>query len=999
MAQDISKYNKKDDTTEIIIGLLNVPEDPAVKTAEYREIKKLYKAFGQDTSRETWNDFQKMRSKLAKKKMKFGFEFDGQLVAFLKVKETKPGLKIVEGGMLLVGDTKASVSTPLIPPTLFLKFEIEGSTETGLSFQLTDMGEITPKGVIKFSLTPKLGVELNIAANAYGGFSGKLDCSAKIPAATPVECFEAYLNGSLFLEVDLLLWEGAWSLSFCDMKLYPEENQPKILSLSSDDLDFIQPVKKEPTPYSINAAGIFSANMPIYCAPKIISLGNGKMLMTYIDDSQTRSAENRNILMYSVSDGTTWSSPTAVLDDGTGDFTPEVYPDGIGGAHIIWQNAKHVFPEGSSMNDVATNMELYYTHWDGTDFIDTVALTNNSEYEYGHHITANKDSISVVWQQNSENDPMSEKGTNNIYRKQFSNATWGDVETIASNLAFINSIDTAYSGSQNVIAYIAKTTRDMTTTHDLEVFYYDDSTKQLTSNNGPEYCVTLIGNRAYWLSGDTVWSATGGDATSLLPQLTGISTNVSDMKVIENNGEQPALIWHEEDNGSERFYCSLYNNMAESFGEKTPISEGDDFIRGWDACILLDNQIELSYCKANKAENTQGNKPYGQIDLVEKPASQFYDITVGSIVPLTDAIVPGSEITLTADVYNSGSKPVEQFDVTLSDVNGNLIHSAVVDQELAVGQECVLNFPYTLPSTIVKMDYTAKITPHSEKDVRPSDNCAIFTIGYPDVAIKEIRDINTDATRRVEITIGNQGYDTIDSAVLKISEREINGKILFSNQITQLAPGEEVNIAYNIPPDILNPLGSFEPTVLQCSIESVSKESDYGNNNKDFYLYSDCTITLTNSTGGTIIGTGNYAYGSLATVTATPDPNYIFGGWYENGKLLDAVNEEYAFVALRNRSLEARFIPNNLAITDIDVFGSLQTGQTLTFTPMADGGVHPYNWEFSIYNDKILCYHRDEGAINFFEWTPIDPGTYSVVANVTDTSGFKKSYTKTFIIS
>ena len=79
----------------------------------------------------------------------------------------------------------------------------------------------------------------------------------------------------------------------------------------------------------------------------------------------------------------------------------------------------------------------------------------------------------------------------------------------------------------------------------------------------------------------------------------------------------------------------------------------------------------------------------------------------------------------------------------------------------------------------------------------------------------------------------------------------------------------------------------------------------------------------------------------------------IFAGWYENDKLLDGLSEEYSFTVFSNRTLEARFIPNNLSITNIEVFGDTKSESTLTFTATSEGGNQPYQWEFYIY--KGVC--------------------------------------------
>ena len=85
--------------------------------------------------------------------------------------------------------------------------------------------------------------------------------------------------------------------------------------------------------------------------------------MTYIDDVSSRSDENRTVLMYSIYDGESWSAAQPIFDDGTMDYAPIICADGNGGAHIVWQNAKTAFGTDVTLDEMSTNMELYYTHY------------------------------------------------------------------------------------------------------------------------------------------------------------------------------------------------------------------------------------------------------------------------------------------------------------------------------------------------------------------------------------------------------------------------------------------------------------------------------------------------------------------------------------------------------------------------------------------------------------------------------------------------------------
>ena len=83
------------------------------------------------------------------------------------------------------------------------------------------------------------------------------------------------------------------------------------------------------------------------------------------------------MLMYRIYDGTSWSNAQPVLDDGTADFEPAICPDGNGGAHIIWQNCNNILESNVTLETMSTQMDIYYTHWNGSSFDNTTSITNS----------------------------------------------------------------------------------------------------------------------------------------------------------------------------------------------------------------------------------------------------------------------------------------------------------------------------------------------------------------------------------------------------------------------------------------------------------------------------------------------------------------------------------------------------------------------------------------------------------------------------------------------
>ena len=991
------EYDVKEGTYKVTIGLKESERDPSLKTSNYAELKEMIQFFGGHTTTATWNKYQKLRSKLKKTKLDFGFEFDGSLSGYAEI-DAQTGV-VREGGLILVAETATSASAPMpLYPCTYFRFEINGSMEQKFFVELKEIGLYGLEGAGNYSVELKAGIAAGIEKimMAYAGGSGTLNFEYK-SLSNLSESTKISINLALFLEIETLLWGGTFDWEFKELQLYPkiETAEDALMTVSRDDLRFIAPLQG-PVTYSTNPA-VYKANVQKYCLPKIVELNSGKMLMVYIDDISSRSDENRTVLMYSIYDGTSWSAAQPIFDDGTMDYAPIMCADGNGGAHIVWQNAKKEFGTDVTLDEMSTTMELYYTHWDGEAFSGTVALTNNLDYETNCSLTSNGDNVTVVWQQNSENDPFSVEGTNSIHRKQLVGGKWQSEETIASNLPIVNSIACAYIGNNSVVAYSAKTNTDMSSIDDMEVYYYDDGElSRVTENSTSDTSVYFMDDKLYWMGDHAIMCMTGGSAATVASVVDNLPESVSTFKVLKSANGQKAIVW-EDVNEKAQFYGTYYNEALDKFGNILPLTTGNDVIRGWDACMMSTGKIQLTYCAADALSEPENGKAYGQLDLVQKEAEAFCDVAVNPIVTYSGEVTGGETIVLSADVYNNGSVDVSAFDIEVIDPQGNVVDSRTLNETLDIGGSANWEIPFTLPQTISRTNYALRITPHGDTDVRPTDNETSFEIGLADIAIENVKESITDTGRQLQITVANKGYEKIDAAKLVVYSESVQGEVLADINIAALDAGEEIALSYDIAE---TSLGSdpLQPNLYHLVVETDADEANYGNNEKDVSVHAKCVISLSSGNGGTVRGTGSYSYGSTVTISAIPNEGYMFEGWYENGKCLYNISDEYTFTAFTNRTIEAKFVPNDLTISNIEVIGDMEPGAALVFSVKAEGGYQPYVWEYTIYKGDTLYYTLSDSTFDYLEWSPTEAGDYTIVVCVTDKTGFKATYSKQFSI-
>ena len=87
-------------------------------------------------------------------------------------------------------------------------------------------------------------------------------------------------------------------------------------------------------------------------------LGGGKYLAVFLDAVPGRSAENALGAYYTIFDGTAWSMPQLLEDDGTIDQLPTICEAGSRGYLIAWSDASRAYAAGETMTDSLNALDL-----------------------------------------------------------------------------------------------------------------------------------------------------------------------------------------------------------------------------------------------------------------------------------------------------------------------------------------------------------------------------------------------------------------------------------------------------------------------------------------------------------------------------------------------------------------------------------------------------------------------------------------------------------------
>jgi hypothetical protein len=161
---------------------------------------------------------------------------------------------------------------------------------------------------------------------------------------------------------------------------------------------------------------------------------------------------------------------------------------------------------------------------------------------------------------------------------------------------------------------------------------------------------------------------------------------------------------------------------------------------------------------------------------------------------------------------------------------------------------------------------------------------------------------------------GFTGSLTIQSSVTSISEEAFSGCTGFTSLIVQAEAPPESSYCYDDDYDgICDPFYGWDKSILvsvPCGSVSSYQSAQYWNLFTN-YQGIDCveyniTASANPVEGGVVVGDDTYNQGQTCTLSATPNANYIFLNWTENGEVV-STNAEYSFTVAGDRDLVANF--------------------------------------------------------------------------------------------
>ena len=820
------KYNEQDEKFEIMMGkldktaLANVNE----KNKTYHELKEFINYCGKKTTRDTWNRYQHLRKVLKDDKIDLGFSFNATPAGYFEL--DKNG-KFLEGSIVYVLNMDMNVKHPIpAAPILYIKVGLGVDATGKFGIKSIETNAYSLFGSLELDVSPYVGVGAGSSkfASIEGGAKLKLGTKLELIRNKKLsEIFSADMTGSLYLKAKALAFinvDKKWDIA--KVSIYPdfgaELNSVEVASY--DDMvvmgrDYMAEESVFTANDKVSLMGIdsietstFKTNVYPYAEPQLVKLNDGRELLVWLDNDPSRSDINCSVLKYSINNGTAWSQPADIYNNGAADFAPSVAVT-ENGAAIVWQKANSALSDSASLNEMAREIDLYYSEFDGAGWSAPTKLTdNNSVYEFAPDIASDGTNITVAWVENSENDCFALSGTNSIYTKT-NGDNWANTTKAATGLGCVTSAGVTYMDGAAAVAYTVDTDGNVETTGDIELYeYYGGAVNRITEDEVIDYGLTMGDGGYSWIHDNQLWERNAeGVSLIKIPIMPLYLGNAH----IMSNGTDRAIVWEQTEGFTSDLYAMYYDSNEDTWGEPVRLTEDNKKIRESSGYMTSDGAIRMAFGQAEVDEGAEDI--YGKCNLMVSSITEKCDIEVVSADCDYTEYVAGEEASIVATVCNNSSSKISSFDVAVTS-DGKTVAQTRVEKEIISGGSDYIEIPYTLPSDLSNKTITVTITPADKTDEDLTNNSASFEMGFADIEATAAVSGNT-----VTVTVKNSGCLPAENVVCTLTTAD--GTLIGEKQLGAMAAGSSEQAEFTA--DVAD---SVVVTVVTDSEENL-----YANNN------------------------------------------------------------------------------------------------------------------------------------------------------------------------
>ncbi|AKT48554.2 hypothetical protein ADJ70_05685 [Olsenella sp. oral taxon 807] len=512
----------------------------------------------------------------------------------------------------------------------------------------------------------------------------------------------------------------------------------------------------------------------------------GGALAVYVADDPSRASGDRSRLVWTRYDeaSDSWSEPRPVWDDGTADFTPSLAPDGRGGAHVAWSNARGAIADGATLADVARRLDVAYAAFDartGAFGPGEFVTDSDASLEASPEVTDAGGGPAIAWRTNRADDVLGMGGGHEVLLAARSGGAWSR-QVVARCDGCVTGLAAGALDGRPTVAWATDEDGATATTGDSRVY--------ASAGGGEPVCVADAnaanpqfataggaGALAWWHDGDLCFATSlGGEAATaegVLPtslyRLTGDLAGDA-LASFAVAGDGTCDVW-----GVRR--------TSDGWGDRVRLTGLGESVSFWDAAMVGGDPL-LALSTVRYGDATGPTPPEtGEARLWSTRGSRARFATLDDVTFDESEARPGEALPLTVGVTNGGGATLDSCTVEVRDEGGKVVATEEVGLGLAPGASGEAKVSVTLPDRLDRaLTYRVSVAP-----AEPGSEGREVTVGAAHLSVRAVASMDGGA-ETVTATVTNRGLVASAAGRAIFYNPELGGE-LGTLDLPAIAPG------------------------------------------------------------------------------------------------------------------------------------------------------------------------------------------------------------------
>lgn len=748
-----------------------------------------------------------------------------------------------QGGVLLTSKWNASAGKQFLLGPVPIYLDLGGSLKAvgqgGLEGMLSGSG-VSLTGSI--TLTPGIwvGAGLGVSGVATVGAKGSADVGIQlVPASKGDLTAEAAITAKLVFVFDwnytlakaiYPIWDNTQKAKMA--AFFANEAKETELSLTDRSYQtYTTQWKGQPTAAQNRRSlartqsedsGAAAWELQGYVLPDTIPLmkqvGGDTVLVFQSNDAQ-RNTQNSTKLMYSVYDGSAWSQPKALWDNGTLDTFADLEQVGED-LYVVWQKCREPLT-GSDVNalseQAAKSSEICWAKYDPEKkaFDTPQYLTDNSLPDTMPVLAEDAETPTVMWVQNNKTDLTGLTGTKTIFTSQLTGNQWSEPEKMGETDAYLSQLVGISQGGTEKAAYLGSPASG-----GLPAVYLAESGTETQIAKSEETPISGLdcGDGAITYKKDGVLEQYQIADGTLSQWKAGQSQAVgSNARIYSLNGKE-TLLWMTNEGDGCTFYASV--KMEEGYSE--PVE------------VYQKKNLQGNYFTAQPAKTGGWEIVLNASETANEEKTSLYFIQTESQpkVELEDVVLNENEMEdanqpFAYSVTNDSEETITQFQLTVKDGTKVLVDKTI-SQKILPGETVYLEDTVDLSGVKETANLTIQAMAPGQIDSEGSSREQTVQMADLEVTVEKTV---LDKSVRFTATVTNTGKVASDGDVILYGDAEGNRKIA-SRHFDSIAPGETASVELEYP--VSNMIFQEEESAY-CMVQTVTDKEEFNADNNTYY--------------------------------------------------------------------------------------------------------------------------------------------------------------------